>query len=223
LDLFQGTLSSYAALLLNVSDVEISSDCLGEGFHSKVFLGRLQASAQHAVWQRCNAASLDDHRHVAVKVFAHIGAADDLQTHAAISAALLEARLHAQMEHPNLVRLFGAQEARQPLMLVLEYCEHGDLLNALRTRSGTPGNFSVEQRRDMIAQVSAALRYLHGKLVVHRDIAARNVLLASSRDGAAAVGPCGFVLKLSDLGLSRQLQSGQDYYSVRCVCVCGCV
>ena len=215
-NLFRGTGEPYQSLLLGLSDVSVSADSLGQGFHSRVFLGRMQAPAQHRAWQRLStAAGQGTAPSVAVKVVAQV-AEGGLEAETAISAALLEARLHAQMDHPNLVRLVGVQEARQPVMLVLEYCEHGDLLNMLRARAAGGGNaavgrdFTPAQRRDMAAQSAAGLRYLHSKLVVHRDVAARNILLAEGHAGAGA--GCGHVLKISDLGMSRQLTAGSDYY-----------
>lgn len=198
----------FSPLLLALGDIDVTSHKLGEGFHSSVFLGRLQAPSKHAAWQRQRATSSDRSSNVAVKMLS-TASGDSLEAEAAITAALLEARLHAHMAHPNLVRLLGVQETRRPLMLVLEYCAHGNLLQALRSRRHTGADFSAAQRRDMAVQAAAGLRYLHSKLVVHRDVAARNLLLASGS------GPCGYTLKLADLGLSRQLKAESDYYRVR--------
>lgn len=68
----------------------------------------------------------------------------------------------------------------------------------------------------MATQVAAGLQYLHSKLCIHRDVAARNVLLvpqSEAGDGEEA-GASGFVLKLADLGLSRVMREEQDYYRV---------
>lgn len=132
---------------------------------------------------------------------------------AAVRCALLEARLHARLEHPNLVRLLAVQETRQPVMIALELCEHGALLGVLREQAGSELDFNGEQRRDMATQVAAGLRYLHSKLCIHRDIAARNVLVAAALPDAPPP-VCGYIMKLSDLGLARQLRTKEDYYKV---------
>ena len=53
-----------------------------------------------------------------------------------------------------------------------------------------------------LAQIADALTYLCNRKVVHRDIAARNVLV--SQAGIETV-------KLSDVGLSRPLEAAQYY------------
>lgn len=153
---------------------------------------------------------------VALKVIAWANGNDQGgcgSSEAAIRCALLEARLHARLEHPNLVRLLAVQETRQPVMIALELCEHGALLGVLREQVGSELDFSGEQRRDIATQVAAGLRYLHSKLCIHRDITARNVLVAGAPP--SALPPvCGYIMKLSDLGLARQLRTEEDYYKV---------
>ena len=54
---------------------------------------------------------------------------------------------------------------------------------------------------DYIHQLSSAMVHLESKNYVHRDIAARNVLVVSPQ-----------VVKLADFGLSRGLNDDADYY-----------
>ena len=67
-----------------------------------------------------------------------------------------------------------------------------------------------------ICQLCSAVVYLESKNFVHRDIAARNVLLATPE-----------LIKLADFGLSKRLED-TDYYVGMChlgvsVCfTCGC-
>lgn len=209
---------------MSLADIQLTDQCLGQGFSGKVYraiLPQLMHRATGSLPAFSPACETPTGTIVALKFIASAGGNGRVvegcsapDNDAIVRSALLEARLHARLEHPNLVRLLAVQEARQPVMIALELCEHGALLGVLRERSNSKLDFDGEQRRDMATQVAAGLRYLHSKLCIHRDIAARNVLVAAA---LADVPPplCGYTMKLSDLGLARQLRTEEDYYQVR--------
>jgi len=110
--------------------------------------------------------------------------------------------------HPNLVSLIGVVTRGQPKLLLTSYCEHGDLLSQLKLRAAdavtpTPPAHSAffGQHRDIVdmriaAEVCAGMAHLAAHRFVHRDLSARNVLVAA--------GPVrGFVCKIADFGLMR--------------------
>ena len=76
--------------------------------------------------------------------------------------------------HPNIVRLMGANRHPPNLLIVMQLCENGSVFDYL-VKKKTP----VDYRRTLcIARDAAAgLYHLHSESVVHRDIAARNILL----------------------------------------------
>jgi predicted Ser/Thr protein kinase len=123
---------------------------------------------------------------VAVKLFHTDEALDEFE---------VEARMMAKVSHhPGMVNLIGISHCDTGVALVMGLCRGGSLLSAL------------EQHRvihlvktGVLLQVACALSFLHSLGVVHRDIAARNVLL--DEHGRA---------RLSDFGLSRTLEEGQD-------------
>uniref|UniRef100_A0A671U8P9 non-specific protein-tyrosine kinase n=1 Tax=Sparus aurata TaxID=8175 RepID=A0A671U8P9_SPAAU len=109
---------------------------------------------------------------------------------------LSEASLMKNLDHPHIVRLIGVIEV-DPVWIVMELYEHGEL-----------GNYLVEQQYILstamliqyCVQICKALAYLEGLNMVHRDIAVRNVLVASAN-----------CVKLGDFGLSRYVDE-QEYY-----------
>jgi hypothetical protein len=218
-----GSAFNYADHVVDVHHVRLLEEMLGRGQFGEVWRGEciLPTAAAHgrSRGHARGAAMREAWSPVAVKVLSALTAsrADGAQNDAQMTQLLLEARLHAQLQHPNLVRLLAVQETVQPVMLVLELCEGGDLRQALRSHSGAgPENDYLEAaRRDMAAQVAAGMQFLHSKLCIHRDLAARNVLLSAAYGEGAALPVCGHVLKLGDLGLSRVLREESDYYRVR--------
>ena len=111
-----------------------------------------------------------------------------------------EARLAAQLDHPNLVRLLehGDEDGRH--YLVLEYVEGptlSELLTAARGAGRAPPPWVAI---DICRQLLEALRYLHGLEdddgrpleVVHRDVTPSNVLVQADGDR----------VKLGDLGIA---------------------
>lgn len=142
----------------------------------------------------------------------------------ALTQLLLEMRLLAVMQHPHIVRLLAVQEEVLPLLMVMEYCELGNLRDYLRQQkkdegAGGAGAAVPIAQVDMGRQVAEAVEFLHNKSCLHRDLAARNVLV--TKKGSAEINSrglpvtmCGVVLKLADLGLARVLRQEADYYKV---------
>ena len=84
-----------------------------------------------------------------------------------------EIRALTRLSHPNIVRYLGSVTSEKTRAVVLEFCEAGDLWNALR--SPTPPGFTLHVARGL----AAALAYLHGMRLMHRDIKSPNVLMAA--------------------------------------------
>ncbi|KMR04988.1 focal adhesion kinase 1 [Lasius niger] len=100
---------------------------------------------------------------------------------------LEEAYIMQQFEHPHIIRLIGVC-SEAPIWLVMELARLGEMRAYLQ---------SNKHRLDLATlllytfQLSTALSYLESKKFVHRDIAARNVLVSSHS-----------CVKLADFGLS---------------------
>ena len=60
----------------------------------------------------------------------------------------------------------------------------------------------LEQLVMFATQICEGMQYLHSKKSIHRDLAARNVMVAND-----PLQPTILIAKISDFGLSRQIQS----------------
>jgi eukaryotic-like serine/threonine-protein kinase len=98
-----------------------------------------------------------------------------------------EARTHARLDHPNIVRVldFGFEEHTP--YLVMTYAPGG----TLRTLYPRGTRLSPCQIAFYVKQVGEALQYAHDQKVVHRDVKPENILL----------GPGNEIL-LSDFGIA---------------------
>jgi serine/threonine protein kinase len=77
--------------------------------------------------------------------------------------------------HPNVLQILGySYEGVLPL-LVLEYCNGGGLDEIIFDQLRP---LSVVQQLNLIAGIARGILHLHNNNVVHRDIAARNVLVS---------------------------------------------
>lgn len=110
-------------------------------------------------------------------------------------------------KHNNIINLLGVSSQSDELCMVAEYCRYGNLRDFLRERRPTlpPCLPQIEQltMQNLISyclQVAKGMDYLSSKKCIHRDIAARNVLVADD-----------YVMKIADFGLARDIH-GDEYY-----------
>ncbi|GMT26589.1 hypothetical protein PFISCL1PPCAC_17886, partial [Pristionchus fissidentatus] len=118
--------------------------------------------------------------------------------------------------HERLVNMLACVTESSPPMLVIEYCCKGDLLGHMkkcRNYMLELRDFSVldytqiitEKQQFLFAvQIAYGLEYLSKRGYVHRDIAARNILVDHN--------DC---MKIGDFGLCRKLEENQDLYLTR--------
>ncbi|KAH8401768.1 hypothetical protein KR009_007790, partial [Drosophila setifemur] len=109
---------------------------------------------------------------------------------------LAEAYIMQKFDHPHIIRLIGICSV-MPIWIVMELAKLGELRAYLKTNSERLSHGTLLK---YCYQLSTALSYLESKKFVHRDIAARNVLVSSAT-----------CVKLADFGLSRWV-SDQSYY-----------
>lgn len=98
-----------------------------------------------------------------------------------------EIEIQSNLRHPNVLRLYGHFHDSKRIFLILEFAGKGELYKHLRKEH----RFPEWKAAQYIAQMAAALKYLHKKHVMHRDIKPENIL----------VGIHGEV-KISDFGWS---------------------
>lgn len=104
---------------------------------------------------------------------------------------LAERQILAQLQHPNIARLYdgGTTEDGRPFLVmelidglpVDEYCDRQQL--------------TIDQRLDLFRRICAAVEHAHQNLLVHRDIKPGNILVTPEGEP-----------KLLDFGIAKQLE-----------------
>uniref|UniRef100_A0A8C6TA42 Receptor tyrosine kinase-like orphan receptor 1 n=1 Tax=Neogobius melanostomus TaxID=47308 RepID=A0A8C6TA42_9GOBI len=126
-----------------------------------------------------------------------------------------EVSVLTELQHPNMVCLLGVVTQEQPVCMLFEFLPQGDLHEFLIMRSphsdvgcSSDEDGTVKSSLDhgdflhMANQVAAGMEYLSSHSFVHKDLAARNILVGEQLH-----------VKISDLGLSREIYSS-DYYLI---------
>ncbi|KAF2149994.1 serine/threonine-protein kinase Eg2 [Myriangium duriaei CBS 260.36] len=98
-----------------------------------------------------------------------------------------EIEIQSNLAHPNILRLYGHFHDSKRIFLILEFAGRGELYKHLRKEQ----RFPEWKAAQYIAQMAAALKYLHKKHVIHRDIKPENILVGIHGE-----------IKISDFGWS---------------------
>jgi serine/threonine protein kinase len=89
-----------------------------------------------------------------------------------------EINLLKGINHPNIVKLKDVTKTKKHFYLVLEYCNGGELKNALdKYKLKYNKAFSEEIVQYLMRQIVDAMNYLHSRNIMHRDIKLENILL----------------------------------------------
>jgi len=126
-------------------------------------------------------------RYVAIKV---------LPQHMAASAEFVarfrrEAKMLAQLQHPNILPVFDYGEADGYPYIVMPFVQSGTLAELLHKR-----RVSLAEVRRLMTQIGEALSYAHARGMIHRDIKPSNMLIDER-------GNC----LLTDFGLARMVEA----------------
>ncbi len=98
-----------------------------------------------------------------------------------------EIEIQSNLRHPNVLQLYGHFHDSKRIFLILEFAGKGELYKHLRKEN----RFPEWKAAQYIAQMAAALKYLHKKHVMHRDIKPENILVGIHGE-----------IKISDFGWS---------------------
>ncbi|KAK7741466.1 Protein kinase protein rad53 [Diaporthe eres] len=115
-----------------------------------------------------------------------------------------EMRIMQRVKHANIVEYIEHIDWDDRLMIIImEYVPNGDLGSLI----GDNGPLREDIVREMSSQMLSALSYLHANNITHRDVKPDNILCHSYSP---------FVVKLTDFGLSKMVETEQTFLKTFC-------
>ncbi|XP_008289823.1 tyrosine-protein kinase transmembrane receptor ROR2 [Stegastes partitus] len=181
---------------INMSAVRFMEE-LGEDRFGKVYRGHLYATASGEQTQVVAIKTLKDKVDATLcEEFRH------------------EATLRFHLQNQNIVCLLGMVTKEQPMSMIFTYSNQGDLHEYLVMRSPNSDIGSSDDDKTVkstleqadflhvVTQIAAGMEYLSSHQIVHKDLAARNILVFDKLS-----------VKILDLGLFRDVYSA-DYYNL---------
>ncbi|GJN72936.1 cell cycle serine/threonine-protein kinase cdc5/MSD2 [Purpureocillium lilacinum] len=117
-----------------------------------------------------------------------------------------ELQIHSKMRHKNVVQFLRAFPFDSCTYLVLELCNNGSLMDMVKRRKG----LTEPEVRFYSVQIAGAIKYMHGKGVIHRDLKMGNIFLDAQMNA-----------KIGDFGLAALLVTGRDMQTIRRTTLCG--
>ncbi|XP_027491409.1 serine/threonine-protein kinase Nek1 isoform X3 [Corapipo altera] len=119
-----------------------------------------------------------------------------------------EVAVLANMKHPNIVLYRESFEENGCLYIVMDYCEGGDLFKKINAQKGVL--FSEDQILDWFVQICLALKHIHDRKILHRDIKSQNIFL--TKDGTIQLGDFGIARVLNSTAELARTCIGTPYY-----------
>eukprot|EP01063_Lacrimia_lanifica_P028524 TRINITY_DN4175_c0_g1_i1.p1 TRINITY_DN4175_c0_g1~~TRINITY_DN4175_c0_g1_i1.p1 ORF type:complete len:713 (+),score=272.25 TRINITY_DN4175_c0_g1_i1:46-2184(+) len=111
----------------------------------------------------------------------------------------------SQLHHPNIIAYEEQYEKQDRLLIVMEYADGGDLLAKITQKKSMCMRFRQHEVVRIFCQTALAIKYMHDRMVLHRDLKSQNIFLTKSG-----------VVKLGDFGISTVLQNSVMFAKTIC-------
>lgn len=121
-----------------------------------------------------------------------------------------EIEILQKLDHPNIIKFFSSHfdNINSIYSIHMEYCNKGDMYNILKNNSlykhlrNSFGGFNQAFINDFLSNTVDALKYLHNKNIIHRDIKLQNILIATNQIDKDLNENEIFIYKLTDFGFA---------------------
>ena len=122
-----------------------------------------------------------------------------------------EAKILEALVHPNIVCFREVYRTKKgKLCIVMDYAEGGDLGKRISDNQKKGTFFPESQILDWFTQICLALKHVHDRKILHRDIKNQNIFL--TKDNMVKLGDFGIARILSNTREKAKTMVGTPYY-----------
>ena len=114
-----------------------------------------------------------------------------------------EAKLIADLDHPNIVCLLSSDTVGPVPWLITQWCDGPDLGKWIRQQTDKSFERTYWQEiAEFMALIAEAVDHVHQQGIAHRDLKPSNIMLCT-KDGSSGVSLGDYIPKVADFGLSK--------------------
>ena len=106
-----------------------------------------------------------------------------------------EGRLLSNLDHPNIIKVYCYYTHENYLYNVMEYAKGGELTQYINTTKDIP----EEKIKSIFRQIYDAVKYIHNKNIIHRDLKTNNIVFLDEEKTRVAI---------IDFGISSTFSGG---------------
>lgn len=129
---------------------------------------------------------LANHIYLSKKIILKVLDTQKISDHALVERFKREAKLLAQLDHPNIIKVLDFGTSKDYFYISFEYIEGDSLRNILKNRKIT-----FDEKKHLSIQLLKSLHFAHSNKIIHRDIKPENIFIDRNLN-----------LKLGDFGLA---------------------
>lgn len=116
------------------------------------------------------------------------------------------------LKHDNIIKIFNATVNNGKLDILMEYANGGTLREYLLKKK----RLSEDEIIDLFVQICLAVKYIHDRKIIHRDLKTSNIFLLKNK--IIKLGDFGFAKALNSTCDQAKTQLGTPYYSSPEIC-----
>lgn len=112
---------------------------------------------------------------------------------------LNEIEIFKSLKHPNLIHYIESFIYKNKLCIIMELADGGDLSKVLKDHISKQKKIDEDLIWNWFLQLCQALKYIHSRKILHRDIKCQNIFLMKTGQ-----------IKLGDFGISKVLKDSLE-------------